>query len=273
MSRFIESVAREAGALLRERFARPETDGVRYKGEKDPVTEADHASQDLIVRLIREKFPSDRIVAEEDGAALGSEDGADSGSGEAVWYVDPLDGTTNFLHRFPFFSVSIARVKKGEIACGVVYNPVTDDCFTAEAGGGAWHNGTRVRVNDEPDPLRSIIATGFACVRSNRVHDTVPFFDSMVREVQGVRRAGSAALDLSFTARGTFGAFYELNLNPWDIAAGILLVKEAGGIVTDFTGGNDMFERKEVVAGAAPMHSYVLGKIQGVARDMGWDLA
>ncbi|NNE09722.1 MAG: inositol monophosphatase, partial [Gemmatimonadetes bacterium] len=255
MSRFIESVAREAGALLRERFARQKTDGVRFKGEKDPVTEADHASQDLIVRLIREKFPSDRIVAEEDGA--------DSGSGDSVWYVDPLDGTTNFLHRFPFFSVSIARVKKDEIVCGVVYNPVTDDCFTAEAGGGAWHNGTRVRVDDEAGPLRSIIATGFACVRSNRVHDTVPFFDSMVREVQGVRRAGSAALDLSFTARGTFGAFYELNLNPWDIAAGILLVKEAGGIVTDFTGGSGMFERKEVVAGGAAMHSYVLGRIRG----------
>lgn len=265
MSRFIESVAREAGDLLRERFGREETGGVQFKSEKDPVTEADHASQSLILRRLREKFPSDRIVAEEDGA--------DSGGGDTVWYVDPLDGTTNFLHRFPFFSVSIARVRKGEIVCGVVYNPITDDCFVAEAGGGAFHNGKRVHVSDEADPLRSIIATGFACVRSNRVHDTVPFFDAMVREVQGVRRAGSAALDLSFTARGTFGAFYELNLNPWDIAAGILLVKEAGGIVTDFVGGDAMFERKEVVAGGRAMHSYVLGKIGGVAEAMGWDLA
>lgn len=262
---YIRTIAVEAGEILIDHFGRLGSGDVSYKSEKDVVTVADRASQDHLIRRIREKFPDDAILAEEEGGDLSG--------GDAIWFVDPLDGTTNFVHKFPFFSVSIARRVGGELQYGVVHNPCSGETFSAVAGEGAWRNGRAIRVSAVHDPLRSLIATGFACVRSNRIPNTVPIFDRIIREVQGIRRTGSAALDLAYTANGSFDGFYEFNLNPWDLAAGLLLVREAGGVCTDFSGGELIFERKEVVAGGAAIQSYLTGRIGGIAEELGWSLA
>ncbi|MBM3319269.1 MAG: inositol monophosphatase [Candidatus Eisenbacteria bacterium] len=263
-ARFAESAAREAGALLLRRFRGAGGDRVRFKGAKDLVTEADEEAERLLRARIGSRFPSDRIVAEEGG---GRAEGA-----EAVWYVDPLDGTTNFVHRFPLFSVSVAREERGELAVGVVHVPVLEETFVAEKGGGAFLNGERIRVSGVREPIEALVATGFACVRSNRIPNGVPVFDRVVHEVQGVRRGGSAAIDLAYTAAGRFDGFWEMNLNAWDIAAGILLVREAGGVVTDFLGGNEMVRRKELVAGNRAVHAYLIDRIARTAEEEGWDL-
>ncbi len=264
MIEFLCSVAEEAGEILLDHLGRLDEGDVSYKSEKDVVTVADRASQELVIRRIRDRFPGDAILAEEEGGDLSG--------GDATWYIDPLDGTTNFVHRFPFFSVSIARANEGRLQWGVVHNPCSGETFSAVAGEGARLNGKEIHVTATTDPVRSLIATGFACVRSNRIPDTVSLFDRFVREVQGIRRTGSAALDLAYTACGRFDGFYELNLNPWDMAAGALLVREAGGVVTDFSGGNNIFERKEVVAGGVPIQRYLTTRIGEIAEELGWSL-
>ncbi len=263
---FVIAAACGAGGIVLDHFGRLGENDVRYKSEKDPVTVADRAAQEYLIERIARRFPDDRIHAEEEGGVV-------DGSAEATWYIDPLDGTTNFVHRLPFFSISVAREVRGKLEWGVVHNPCSGATFSAVAGKGARLNGRPIGVSGTEEPIRSLLATGFACVRSNRVPDTVPLFDRFVREVQGIRRVGSAALDMAYTAAGTFDGFYELNLNRWDIAAGILLVREAGGVVTDFTGGDAMFERKEVVAGGAAMHRYLVETIGDTAGELGWPLA
>lgn len=264
MIRFAETIAREAGDLLLRYYREGGTGRVSFKGEKDVVTAADEESQALLLRRIQEEFPGDRIVAEEEGGK--------SEGGDAVWYVDPLDGTTNFVHGFPLFSVSIARASRGETRLAVVHVPVLGETFRAVKGEGAFQGGRRLRVSEVERPIRSLVATGFACVRSDRILDGVPIFDRVVHEVQGVRRGGSAAIDLAYTAAGRFDGFWEMNLNAWDVAAGILLVREAGGIVTDFLGGNDMIGRRELVAGNRTIHAYLLDRIAKTAGERGWKL-
>ncbi|MFH1681388.1 MAG: inositol monophosphatase family protein [Candidatus Eisenbacteria bacterium] len=262
--RFAVEAAKEAGALLLERFRRPRGEEVRFKGVKDLVTSADEEAERLLLDRIGSRFPGDRIVGEEGGAK--------GGEGEAIWYVDPLDGTTNFVHRFPLFSVSIARVRWGEVEIGVVHVPSLGETFAAERGAGATLNGERIRVSEVSEPIEALVATGFACVRSNRIPDGVPVFTRVVHEVQGVRRGGSAAIDLAYTAAGRFDGFWEMNLNAWDVAAGILLVREAGGVVTDFAGGEEMVARKELVAGNRAIHAYLIGRIARTAEEEGWNL-
>ncbi|MFH1278721.1 MAG: inositol monophosphatase family protein [Candidatus Eisenbacteria bacterium] len=264
MIRFAEATAREAGELLLRHYREGIPGGVSFKGEKDLVTAADEAAQRLIVERIAARFPDDRIVAEEEGGK--------SEGGDAVWYVDPLDGTTNFVHRYPLFSVSIARAWEGEVRLGVVHVPVLGETFRAREGEGAFLNGERLSVSAVDRPILSLVATGFACVRSDRIPDGVPIFGRVVHEVQGVRRGGSAAIDLAYTAAGRFDGFWEMNLNAWDVAAGILLVREAGGVVTDFLGGDEMIRRKELVAGNPAIHRYLLDRIARTAEEEGWEL-
>ncbi len=264
MIRFVEEAAREAGKLLLDWYRRAGGERVSFKGEKDLVTAADEESQRFLIRAISERFPDDRIVAEEEG---GKTEG-----GDGVWYIDPLDGTTNFVHRYPLFSVSVARAWRGEMQIGVVHVPLLGETFSAEKGKGARRNGEPIRVSAVKRPIRSLVATGFACVRSNRIPDGVPIFDRIVHEVQGVRRGGSAAIDLAYTAAGRFDGFWEMNLNAWDVSAGILLVREAGGVVTDFLGGDDMVRRKELVAGNTSIHRYILDRIGETAGENGWNL-
>ena len=220
---FIEATVREAGALLRERIDDRHT--VQYKGEIDLVTEADSLSEALIVGRIRRSFPDHSILTEESPEIL-------SGSGFR-WIVDPLDGTTNYSHGYPVFCVSIALEMEGMIRFGAVFNPMLDELFIAERGAGAFLNGRRLTVSPVAELSRSLLATGFPYdIREDR-NNNINYFVTMVLNTQAVRRGGAAALDLAYLAAGRFDGFWELKLMPWDMAAGWLLVEEAGGVVTD----------------------------------------
>lgn len=251
------AIAREAGARLREFFAQGvETE---YKGDVDLVTVADRTSEKLIRERLAEAFP--------DHGVYGEEGTRERMEGEFRWYVDPLDGTTNFAHGFPQFCVSmgleqrpagIAPEQDGTIVAGVIYDPMRDELFTAELGRGAWLNGKRVRVSRIPDLAESLVATGFP---SRKRHDSpnVHFYQEFTLRSHGVRRAGSAALDLAYVSCGRLEAFWEFNLNPWDTAAGILLVQEAGGHVTDFAGGAFQLNSNEVLATNGLIHAEMVG--------------
>jgi myo-inositol-1(or 4)-monophosphatase len=224
---FIEAVAREAGALLRERLHKRHT--IQYKGEINLVTEADRLSEALIMRRIGLAFPGHDILTEESPETA-------NGSGFR-WIIDPLDGTTNYAHGLPLFSVSIALEIDGVIRLGAVYNPMLDELFAAEKGAGAFLNGGRLDVSRIAELSRCLLATGFPYdIREDR-NNNFNYFKALAMKAQAVRRAGSAALDLAYVAAGRFDGFWELKLAPWDTAAAWLLVTEAGGVVTDLNGG------------------------------------
>ncbi len=245
-------IALEAGALVRGFFQR----GVatEYKGDVDLVTEADRASEKLIVERLSSGWPEHGIFGEE-GARRRME-------GEYRWYVDPLDGTTNFAHGFPQFCVSmglehrpkgIAPEADGALVGAVIFDPMRDELYTAERGGGAWLNGRRIKVSSTPMLAESLVATGFPS-RKRHANPNVHFYHEFTLRSHGVRRAGSAALDLAYVAAGRMEAFWEFNLNPWDTAAGILLVTEAGGKVTGFTGEPYKLDSREILASNGLIH-------------------
>jgi myo-inositol-1(or 4)-monophosphatase len=218
-------IARESGALLAHYFERRVA--FETKGEFDLVTEADRASEKLIVERLRSYFPAHAIVAEEGG-------GHESSS-EYRWFVDPLDGTTNFAHSFPMFCVSMGLERAGEPIAGVVYDPVHQELFTAERGAGAFLNNHRVRVSAAARLSDSLASTGFPS-RKRHHNINIHFYYQLAMASHGVRRTGSAALDLAFVASGRLDFFWEFGLKPWDMSAGALLVQEAGGRVSDMTG-------------------------------------
>jgi myo-inositol-1(or 4)-monophosphatase len=235
-------IAREAGALLAELFTQPME--ISYKRRSDLVTVADQRSEALIVERLRHHFPDHAIVAEE-----GSGHRAPS---DYCWYVDPLDGTTNFAHGFPVFSVTLGLVYRGEVIAGVVYDPTREELFTGERGAGAYLNDRRLQVSRTEKLGECLVATGFPPFATN--HDlNIQFYFRFTELSHGIRRAGSAALDLCSVAAGRFDAFWELKLNPWDKAAGSLLVTEAGGRVSDIQGrpfnllGDDVFASNGLV--------------------------
>jgi myo-inositol-1(or 4)-monophosphatase len=219
-------IAREAGALVANYHQRQVP--FETKGEFDLVTEADRASEKLIVERLRSHFPAHAIVAEEGG-------GYESSS-EYRWFVDPLDGTTNFAHGFPFFCVSMGLERAGELITGVVYNPVSGELFTAERGAGAFLNNHRIHVSAVARLSESLASTGFPS-RKRHHSINIHFYYQLAMASHGVRRTGSAALDLAFVAAGRLDFFWEFGLKPWDMAAGALLVQEAGGRVSEMTGG------------------------------------
>lgn len=253
------AIAREAGVRLREFFA----EGVEteYKGDVDLVTVADRTVEKLIRTRLGETFPEHGVYGEE-----GTRERME---GEFRWYVDPLDGTTNFAHGFPQFCVSMGLEQRaglenrsvgsepdqdGTIVAGVIYDPMRDELYTAERGRGAWLNGKQIHVSRIPVLAEALVATGFP---SRKRHDSpnIHFYHEFTLRSHGVRRAGSAALDLAFIASGRLEAFWEFNLNPWDTAAGILLVEEAGGQVTDFAGAPFRLDSREVLASNGLIHS------------------
>ena len=246
------AIAREAGARLREfLIAGVETE---YKGDVDLVTVADRTVEKLIRGRLAEAFPDHGVYGEE-----GTRERMD---GEFRWYVDPLDGTTNFAHGFPQFCVSLgleqrrpglASDEDGTIVAGVIYDPMRDELYTAERGKGAWLNGKAIHVSRTPVLAESLISTGFP---SRKRHDSpnIHFYHEFTLRSHGVRRAGSAALDLAFVAAGRLEAFWEFNLNPWDTAAGVLLVEEAGGMLTDFAGGAFQLDSRAVLASNGLIH-------------------
>ncbi|MFB3826211.1 MAG: inositol monophosphatase family protein [Bryobacteraceae bacterium] len=240
-------IAREAGGLLARYFERRV--GYELKSEFDLVTEADRASESLVVERLRSHFPHHSIVAEEGG-------GHDNGS-EFRWYVDPLDGTTNFAHGYPVFNVTLGLQRGGEMIAGVVYDPTRQELFAAERGGGAYLNGRRIRVSTMACLDRSLWATGFPnWLRGSNVN--IHFYYQLAMLTHGVRRGGSAAIDLAYVAAGRLDGFWEFGLKPWDVAAGTLLVVEAGGRVSDMNGTPHALQSPHVLADNGALHEEAL---------------
>ena len=247
--------AREAGALVVGASGRLGEGAVRHKGEKDLVTEMDERAQEMIVSALLREYPDHGIFAEE--AVTGDRDA------EFVWVIDPIDGTTNYVHGYPLFSVSIGLERRGEPIAAVVHAPAMNETFEAHAGGGAMLNGRPIHVSAAGAMIDSLLATGFACVRDDLLDNNLAIFERIVRRVQGVRRGGSAALDLAYVAAGRFDGFWELNLSRWDTSAGVLLVREAGGVVTDFEGEAHFVEKREIAASNGVLHDTLLEAIRG----------
>ncbi|MBI3694495.1 MAG: inositol monophosphatase [Acidobacteria bacterium] len=249
-------IAREAGALVARYFERRVA--VEYKGDFDVVTEADRASETRIVERLAARFPGHSVVAEE-----GS--GVERAS-EFTWYVDPLDGTTNFAHGFPMFAVTLALEHQGEVVAGVVYDPVHEEFFAAEKGGGAYLNNRRIHVSRVDRLEESLLATGFPS-RKRHADVNVYFFHQAAMLSHGVRRAGSASLDLSYLAAGRLDGFWEFGLNPWDVAAGLLLISEAGGRCSDMHGGPHRLRGPHLAASNGLIHQEMIGLFGDVFAD------
>jgi myo-inositol-1(or 4)-monophosphatase len=246
-------IAREAGGLLMDYFAKRVV--IEYKGDADLVTIADRSSETLIRGRLKDCWPEHDILGEEGGLV-------DTGS-DYRWYVDPLDGTTNFAHGYPVFCVSMALEHRGQRIAGVVYDPTRDELFTATRGGGAYLNGRRVRVSNIARLNESLVATGFPSHKRHK-NPNIFFYHHITLRTHGVRRAGSAALDLCNVACGRFEGFWEFNLNPWDTAAGVLMVEESGGSVTDFDGGEFKIDSRETLASNRLLHPALLKEFASI---------
>ncbi|UCF88519.1 MAG: inositol monophosphatase [bacterium] len=237
-------ISRLTGQLLKDRLL---TDfSVDHKGELDLVTEMDRAAQDLIRKEVHLKYPHHGILAEEDLDIKGSQG--------FWWIVDPLDGTTNYAHRFPVFSISIAVAHEQDVLCGVVYNPVSEELFSAVRGQGASLNALPIRVSSTQQLDDSLLGTGFPYNIRHTAETNLDHFSNFALRTQGIRRCGSAALDLCFVASGRLDGFWELNLQPWDIAAGALIIREAGGVTTDFEGRELKMDGSKVLASNGRIH-------------------
>jgi len=244
--------AAEAGDYLKSTFGqRPD---VEFKGRIDLVTERDRQSQEKIYRLLKTRFPGHSILAEEE-----LDEKKDK---ESLWLIDPLDGTTNYAHTLPAFCVSIAFFEQGQPRVGVVYAPVFGEMFQAVRGGGAFLNGKRIAVSTEKELGKSLLATGFPYDLCESEIDNIDHFTRLLKKAQAIRRWGSAALDLCYTAAGRFDGFWELKLFPWDTAAGMLMVEEAGGTVSDFSGRPFQPFLREIVASNGPIHRQILSVLQ-----------
>jgi myo-inositol-1(or 4)-monophosphatase len=250
MASYLETavgIARESGALLSTFLERKI--GFELKGDYDLVTEADRSSERLIVERLRSYFPSHGIVAEEGGGH--------EGTSEFRWYVDPLDGTTNFAHGFPVFNVTLALEQAGELIAGVVFDPTRQEMFTAEKGGGAYLNNRRIRVSKAGTLQDSLVATGFPSRRRD-LNVNIHFYHQLAMVTHGVRRAGAAAIDLAYVACGRLDAFWEFGLNPWDKAAGLLLIREAGGRSSDMRGAPASMQAPTLLADNGLVHEEIL---------------
>jgi myo-inositol-1(or 4)-monophosphatase len=223
----IETFARTAGDILREGFGKKIQ--VEKKGIIDLVTEIDQRSEDYLVNAIQTFFPQHRVITEESGEIIG-----EMGN---TWYIDPLDGTVNYAHGIPIFSVSIAYVKDGVITLAGIYDPMQDEYFCAQRGAGSWLNGTPLRVSGETTLDQSLLVTGFPYDIRTHPETNLDHYAALTLHSRGVRRLGSAAIDLAYIAAGRFDGFWEIRIHPWDIAAGSLIVEQAGGKVTDVYGG------------------------------------
>lgn len=247
--------ALESGLLLRQNYARPKK--VRMKGVIDPVTGSDLKSQELIVSTILMAFPEHQILAEELGAASPVET-----SGRCRWIIDPLDGTVNFAHEVPIFAVSIAFEQEGSVRYGIVYDPMKEEIFEAQRGQGAWLNGRRIKVSNTKSLNRALLATGFPYDIRDRLEPAMQRFGQMLACSQGVRRLGSAALNLCYLAAGRFDGLWSEQLNPWDTAAASLIVSEAGGVLSTFANIPFKLDSPNVVASNGHLHLQLIQTLQ-----------
>ena len=244
--------ARAGGEILEGYWRSLPRGSISEKQKHDFVTHADQESEEAIVSRIRESFPDDGFLGEE-GGRRGSGDEA------RTWIIDPLDGTTNFIAGFPFWCVSVGVRERGEIVAGVVWDPLRRELYSAERGAGAFRNGERLRVTGRPGLEGAFLSTGFPFRSKDRLDLYLALFRDLFQHARAIRRAGSAALDLANVAAGVFDGFFEFRLSVWDIAAGALLIEEAGGRITDFDGGDRLWERGNIVAGPP-------GVVDGIVR-------
>jgi len=251
---YLETLARRAGEMLRAAYG--QRHHIDYKGAIDLVTEVDRQVEAFLLSEIRQRFPDHRILAEESGAQAGNHC--------CIWYVDPLDGTVNYAHGIPIFAVSIAFEAQGERRLGVVYDPMRDECFSAERGRGAWLNGEPIHPSTTPDLDHSLLVTGFPYDIRQNPENNLNHFARFSLLTQGVRRLGSAALDLCYVAAGRFDGFWEMRLSPWDVAAGALIAEEAGAVVTNMQGGPDYLSKPQSILAANPLiHPLMLAILKG----------
>lgn len=247
-------MARAAGKIVRQGYGQQHD--VQLKGEIDLVTEMDRRSEEFLLGEIAGRFPGQLVIAEESGLR--------EGLGERRWIVDPLDGTVNYAHGIPIFSVSIAFAQGDDLILGVVYDPMRDECFSAERGRGAWLNGTPLKVTAVPELGQSLLVTGFSYDSWRNPDNNLDNFAQLTLRTQGVRRLGSAALDLCYMAAGRFDGYWELRLGAWDMAAGALIAQEAGALVTSARGEKDYFKPPYSVLAANPvLHAKILTVLQG----------
>jgi len=245
----LENMARAAGEILRAGYEREHQ--IKYKGVIDLVTEVDRKSETLLLSEIQKRFPESHILTEESGEIQGRD--------ESLWYIDPLDGTVNYAHGIPIFSVSIAYASRGTMKLATVYDPMRDELFSAELGRGAHLNGRELHPSTTTDLQHSLLVTGFPYDAWNTEQDNFANFVRLGKLTQGVRRLGSAALDTCYVAAGRFDGFWELSLKPWDIAAGGLIAEEAGARVTDMEGKADYISAPQSIIAATPqIHSELM---------------
>jgi myo-inositol-1(or 4)-monophosphatase len=249
LERLACEAARAGGAVLRERFRRDAVQ-VETKGVHDFVTEADRLSEAAVVACIQARFPHHAVMTEESAPATAAADHR--------WIIDPLDGTTNFIHGVATFGVSVALEDRRGLVAGAIYDPVHEELFHSRRGGGARLNGEPIRCSPTADPHQALIATGFPFRELGRVERYLEAFEAFIRTTAGLRRAGSACLDLAHTACGRYDGFWEIGLSRWDIAAGALIVQEAGGRVTDVLGGDRYLDSGDLVAAGAGLHATLL---------------
>ena len=247
--------AMKAGRSLSRDFGEVQNLQVSMKGPGDYVSQADRKAEDIIFTELSKARPGYAFLMEERGTVGGDDD-------QHRWLVDPLDGTTNFLHGIPIFSVSIALERQGQIVAGVIYNPAMDELYTAERGGGAFMNDRRLRVAARTKLSDTVIGCGVPHLGRGHHGNFLVELLNVMAEVSGIRRLGSAALDLAYVAAGRMDGFWEGGLSPWDIAAGLLMVREAGGYVSDAKGGQDMLEQGTVVAGNETIHRALLATVK-----------
>jgi myo-inositol-1(or 4)-monophosphatase len=251
--------ARTAGGILKENIHGARE--ITYKGDINLVTEMDTRSERAVVGILRASFPGHGIIAEEETRITNA-------SGY-TWIIDPLDGTTNYAHGYPCFSVSIALEHEGDVIIGVVYDPMRDELFTAQKGQGAYLNGKRIKVSTVDELIKSLLATGFPYDRKVSEKNNMNYFHDLLMASQEVRRDGSAALDLCSVAAGRFDGFWELKLKPWDVAAGSLIVREAGGRVTDLADNTFDIFGDEVLASNGIIHGQMVEKLRGAGKRKG----
>ncbi|MCU7853509.1 MAG: inositol monophosphatase [Candidatus Thiodiazotropha sp. (ex Monitilora ramsayi)] len=245
--------AREAGRVITRNFNRVDRLTIADKGKNDFVTEVDRNAEAAIITVLRDKYPHHAILAEESGTHDGN---------EYQWIIDPLDGTTNFLHGLPQFAVSIALKVKGRLEIGVVYDPIKEEMYTASRGEGALVNDRKIRVSNRKTLDGALLGTGLPYRDFRFMDNYMGMLKDLIQDTAGVRRPGSAALDFAYVASGITDGFWELGLSEWDFAAGALLVREAGGMVTDIAGGEKFLETGNVIAGGIKLHHAMLRRIQ-----------
>jgi myo-inositol-1(or 4)-monophosphatase len=249
--------ARRAGSIINRASFDLDKLTIKRKDHNDFVSEVDHAAEEAIIRTIREAYPDHAFLAEEGGA---------SGQSDSVWVIDPLDGTTNFLHGFPQYCVSIAMLNKGVLMHGVIYDPTRNELFTATKGAGAFLNERRIRVSKRTQMNEALIGTGFPFRQMEHIDEYLQGFKTVAQMTAGIRRPGAAALDLAYVACARYDGFWEMGLSQWDMAAGALLVKEAGGLVTDFDGGDEYLDKGRIVAGTPKVFTHLLKAVAPRAK-------